>query len=123
MEKMKFKFKYIFPDDYNPIYVNGAYGGISYKAEIIVHFFLERTPLPNSVTHIVNEDGTLGEEVQREPEDHATSIVRYVNSGIILNLEEAKSVHKWLGDKIETLENAIKMQKDKKEKSKNDNDR
>jgi hypothetical protein len=111
--KTNFKFKYIFSDNYNPIYVNGAYGGINSKAEIVVHFFLERTALPNSITHEVNEDGTLGTEIEIEPKDHGTSLVRFISTGIIINLEQAKTIHKWLGEKIGTLERLLKIQSEK----------
>jgi hypothetical protein len=46
---------YKFPKDYNPIYVNGAYGGATPKKEIIINFFLERMPIPKEENIEVND--------------------------------------------------------------------
>ncbi len=37
-----FKFKYVFDDDYNPKYVNGAFGGVNPQGEINLNFYMER---------------------------------------------------------------------------------
>ena len=100
----KIKFKYIFDDFYNPIYVNGAYGGISPNREIIVNFYLERVGLPYSQTLELDKKGKLGPEVERHPEEKYPYFVRVVENGIILTLENAKKIHSWLGEKIKELE-------------------
>jgi hypothetical protein len=98
-------FKYIFKYDYNPIYVNGAQGGISPRGEIIANFYLERPPLPNEITHAINPDGSIGTEVVAvDPEDLNSSIVRYITNGVVLNYQNAKALHSWLGEQIEALE-------------------
>lgn len=104
---IKLKIKYIFPKDYNPIFVNGAYGGLSPRGDIVVNFFLERPALPNSQTYEIN-DGKIGAEIieERDPSDLQGSIVRYISHGIILDYKNAKELHRWLGSHIEQLENA-----------------
>jgi len=97
-------FRYIFDDLYNPVYVNGAYGGLSPRGEIVMNFFLERTGLPYSQTHAVGDDGTLGKVVGKEPEDQV--VVRFVTTGIVLSTESAKTIHKWLGEWIGKAEAA-----------------
>jgi hypothetical protein len=101
----KITFKYKYPDDYNPQYINGAQGGINVQGEIVANFYFERLPLPNSITQEINNDGITGNVVATEPEDLPDSILRYVQSGIIMNIEVAKQVHEWLGKHIELLEN------------------
>ena len=82
----KISFKYIFKYDYNPVYVNGAHGGISPRGEIVANFYLERPPLPNEITHAINPDGSIGAEVIAvDPENLNSSIVRYVSNGVVLN--------------------------------------
>jgi len=99
------KFKYVFTYDYNPVYVNGAHGGISPRGEIVANFYLERPPLPNELVHAIKPDGTIGSEViDVEPKDLNSSLVRYVSSGVILNYQNARDLHIWLGDKIAELE-------------------
>ncbi len=100
----KLTFKYKYPDDYNPHYINGAQGGINVQGEIVVNFYFERIPLPNSITQELNNDGALGNVVATDPKDFTNSVLRYVQSGVVMNLEVAKQVYKWLGEQIKTLE-------------------
>ena len=103
------KCKYIFEANYNPKYVNGAYGGISSRGEIIVNFYLERMALPHSQTFTIT-DGLVTSEVSEaaEPNDHAKSVVRVVENGVILDYMNAKEIHRWLGEHLEKLENLNK---------------
>lgn len=109
--EQKITFKYIFKYDYNPVYVNGAQGGISPRGEIIANFYLERPPLPNEISHAINPDGSIGADVIAvDPENLDSSIVRYVSSGVVLNHQNAKALHSWLGDKITELERLAQAQ-------------
>jgi len=105
------KYKYIFSDDYNPVYATGVYGGVIPTGEIAIHFFLERHGLPVSQTMELNEDGSIGSEASREPEDHAASMVRFVSTGVVLSVGRAKSVYEWLGNKIEQAEQLSSQRK------------
>lgn len=98
------KFKYIFSKDYNPKYINGAYGGITGKGEIAVHFYLERPALPNSQTHNLTKDGKLSDNPEFEPADLMKSMIRFVDTGIVMDLRTAKDIAQWLDDKIKMLE-------------------
>lgn len=42
MDLDKINFKYKFSDAYNPVYVNGAYGGVNPRGEIVINFYFER---------------------------------------------------------------------------------
>jgi hypothetical protein len=100
----KFKFKYIFTYDYNPVYMNGAHGGVTPRGELVVNFYQERQPLPNAITHELNQNGTIGNEVEVEPEDLNKSLVRFVSNGVVLNYQTAREFHYWLGEKIKEME-------------------
>lgn len=102
--------KYIFDPNYNPVYINGAYGGISPKGEIIANFFLERMALPYEIFHKVNSNGSLGEAVGCDPDDLERSMVRYVSNGIVLNKKAAYDVIAWLTAMVEQLEKAEQAQ-------------
>lgn len=102
-QKPELTFKYIFTYDYNPVYVNGAHGGVSPRGELVVNFYLERPPLPNEITHEILPNGTIGKETAVDPDDFANSIVRFVPSGVILNLQSAQSLHQWLGEKVKEM--------------------
>lgn len=106
-------FKYIFKYDYNPVYVNGAHGGISPRGEIVANFYLERPPLPNEITHAINPDGSIGTDViAADPENLNSSIVRYISSGVVLNYQNARIMHGWLGDQIAELERLMRVQEE-----------
>jgi len=98
------KFKYLFADDYIPSYVNGAIGGITPQGEIVINFYLERFPLPNTEIFEVTEEGKLAEKKSVDPEDYARSLVRQVTHGVVLNLKTARQVHEWLRQQIEAAE-------------------
>ncbi len=103
-KKPEVTFKYIFTYDYNPVYVNGAHGGISPRGDLVVNFYLERPPLPNEVTHELTPSGTIGAETSVEPEDFAQSLVRFVPTGVVLNYHTARELHHWLGEKVRELD-------------------
>lgn len=96
-------FKYIFDKGYNPQYVNGAAGGVNPAGELIVHFYLERFPLPYEMTHEVNDDGSLGAPVDVKPDGFDSKVIRYINNGIILNRASAEELYQWLGNQIQDL--------------------
>jgi hypothetical protein len=102
--KKEITFKYIFNYDYNPEYVNGAHGGVSPRGELIMNFYLERAPLPNAVSHEINQNGTIGVEAAVEPPDLHASLVRYVSTGVVLSPQTARELHVWLGEKIRELD-------------------
>ena len=97
-------FKYIFDDAYNPTFANGVYGGVTPSGELVLNFYLERHALPDRVTHEVTSEGRLGEELDRKPDDHEKSLVRFVGPGVVLTLDGARSVHQWLQKQIERAE-------------------
>jgi len=108
------KFKYIFNEDYNPKYANGAYGGITPKGEIAVNFYFERPGLPHYQSYEINEKGKLGKETGRDPEDLQTSMVRFVENGVILDINSAKNIVDWLNEKIVSLEKLRNSQQESK---------
>ncbi|GAB7025681.1 hypothetical protein [Geotalea toluenoxydans] len=103
-KKNELKFKYIFDDSYNPVYVNGAHGGVTPRGELVVNFYLERQPLPNSISHELAANGSIGRESAVEPADLPRSFVRFISSGVVLSHQTAKEIHFWLGEKLKEME-------------------
>jgi len=104
MEEKQIKFKYIFDKNYNPVYCNGAYGGVNVQGEIVANFYLERIPIPNNVVHEINDDGNLSGIVSSDPNDLDKVMVRYITNGIVLNEDSARAIYEWLGEQIQTIE-------------------
>ena len=103
-KKPELKFKYVFADNYNPVYVNGAHGGLTPRGELVVNFYLERLGLPEAIIHEINPNGSLGGEIGQEPSDANNSLVRFIDAGIVLNFENAKAIHNWLGERLKEME-------------------
>ena len=78
-------------------------------------FFSERSPIPRKVTQKVTTSGQLGEEIAAESE-RKEGIVREVEVGVMISLEQARSLTKWLEEKIQLLETALKQQRQEEEK-------
>jgi hypothetical protein len=108
--KPELKFKYIFDYGYNPVYVNGAHGGVSPRGELVMNFYLERMALPESITHEINPNGTIGNEVAAEPEDLKNSLVRFIEAGVVMNYQNAKELLLWLGERVKEME-AVELAK------------
>lgn len=102
--KPEMTFKYVFTYDYSPTYVNGAHGGLSPRGELVMNFYLERQPLPNSISHQITSAGTIGPETAVEPEDLGRSLVRHVTTGVVLNYQTARELHYWLGEQLKQME-------------------
>ncbi|NQT61286.1 MAG: hypothetical protein HQ557_20145 [Bacteroidetes bacterium] len=107
-DKKEIMIKYIFPDDHNPKYTNGAVGGVSPRGDIVVNFYFERQPIPNKDFHNVTPEGTLGDLIDRDPKNFNDIIIRYIQNGVVFDLENALTFHKWLGDRINELSQAKK---------------
>ena len=100
----KVEIKYTRPDNYRPVYVNGAYGGINPQGQLVVNFYFENQPFLESQTFEVTEEGRLGQEVERNPDSDIPQINRDISTGVILDLESAKRISQWLNEKIKQLE-------------------
>ncbi|MCF8083007.1 MAG: hypothetical protein K9M96_07925 [Deltaproteobacteria bacterium] len=92
-KKKEFTFRYVYPDDLRDLYVNGAWGGLTPRKEVNLHFFSERHPIPKSITHAINDDNSVGETVSKELGGDA---VRLVQASIVMNLKTAIAVRNWL---------------------------
>jgi hypothetical protein len=103
-KKPELTFKYVFNYSYNPSYVNGAQGGFSPRGEMVINFYLERQPLPESITHEITHEGAIGRETGVEPPNLAGSMVRFIDTGVVMSYENAKVFHAWMGDKLREVE-------------------
>jgi hypothetical protein len=107
----KFEIKYKYDKNYNPVYVNGAYGGVLGNGEIVANFYLERHCLPKSETYTLIE-GEDSPKLSFEPENLEGSVLRFFQTGIVMNVSTAKLIVSWLNDKIKQSEEiTIEVQK------------
>lgn len=101
--KRVIEFKYIFEDSYNPKYVNGVHGGPTPSGDLVMHFYLERTPLPNTVVHDVDESGALiPDSLTTSPPAGKPALVRVVENGVVMNLSFALILRNWLSEQLKS---------------------
>jgi len=71
---------------------------------MVINFYLERQPLPDAITHEITTEGAIGREIAVEPKDLANSMVRFIDTGVVMSYENAKVFHSWMGDKLREIE-------------------
>jgi hypothetical protein len=106
--KSGIQFTYSTVQGYAPVFVNGAHGGVTPRGEIVIHFYHERPPLPDSITHELTPAGTIGPVVAQEPSITSPVMVRAIEAGVILTPENARNLHAWLGEQIREMESMEK---------------
>jgi hypothetical protein len=109
-KKPELTFKYVYNYAYNPSYVNGAQGGFSPRGEMVINFYLERQPLPDAITHEITPEGAIGRETEVDPKNLASSMVRFIDTGVVMSYENARVFHAWMGDKLREVEEIRKAQ-------------
>lgn len=91
---------------YRTVFAEGAFGGPSPGGLIEMNFYTVHRPLPDKAVHEVDvEAGVVGSEIRDERIVRA-GIVREVEVAVLLTPATAKSVHKWLGERIAEIEKA-----------------
>ena len=99
-EKGKVKMLYNQPNDYKLTYINGVYGGITPRGDIMCHFFLEYLKLPEEEEFSLT-GGKIGELVKKEGETPV--INRDLKVGITLKADCAENIANWLLAKVNIL--------------------
>jgi hypothetical protein len=86
--------------DYRLEFVNGAFGNLTPRGEIICNFHLEFRDIPTEQSAVIGEDGS----VTFSPFKEAPSFTREVKFGVIMNVTFAKNLVQLLNDKIKEIE-------------------
>lgn len=96
------RFHYIKSGFFRVMHVDGAIGGPTPRGQIHMALFSERNPIPLVVTQTVEADGT----VKPEPSELVVrdGLVREVEADIVLNVDTARSLAKWLSDNADLIE-------------------
>jgi hypothetical protein len=92
--------------DYRLIPATGVFGGPTPSGQIKMSFMVDHGTEPDSVVHAMTADGTLGEEVDREPK--TKTITRELQVGIVLDLGTAEIIAKWLQENVAAVRKAMK---------------
>lgn len=96
--EVRFFFEY--DKDYRIIATNGVWGGTTPSGDIQIDFFVEKIGTPESILNKITEDGRLGDEINRQPEK---KIVRRLQMGILMSVENAEVLATFLRDKVSAM--------------------
>ena len=99
-----FTFKYLKNPEFKTYKIDGAYGGVTLKAEINLNFYLDTLDMPKSIVHALDSRGSIGPEITTEKKAES---IRELCAGVVMDVTTAKSVVLWLNDKIKQAESAI----------------
>lgn len=96
-KKVKFVFKK--SEGHQIHYVNGAFGGITPRGDVLYHLFFEHRGLP------AEEEMTLEEgELKPQEKDLADiEIIRDLKVGIIMTPEQAENLANWLLSRVDEI--------------------
>jgi hypothetical protein len=99
-----YTFKFVKAPDFKILKVDGAYGGITIKGEINANFYIDTIELPKTVLHAIGANGVLQKEI---PLDRKPESFRELTSGLIMDVNVAKSFVIWLNERITEAEALI----------------
>ena len=89
-------FHHLKSDFHRVIHVDGAFGGPTPSGLLHMAVFSNRLPIPKSVTHSLEEGGTIGDEIER---DSRQGVVREIEVGLVMTPATALALAKWLVEK------------------------
>lgn len=101
----KLKIRYIKDKQGQPLYINGATGGLTPKGEISVSFFSDVPRIPDSQEFNLDNTGRVIGEIKSE--DSASlkvddiSIDRHLTTEVFFSVQTAKDLQAWLGRQID----------------------
>src|SRR5438093_1150665 len=103
-----FSFKY--DHAYRIVASNGAWVALTPRGDVRLDFFVESPEVPQFVVHAIDQDGKVGNVIQREPQNDL-NVVRSVQIGVLLSVKEAESLSEVLGRQIKIWKEADEERK------------
>lgn len=101
----KVKFIYNKPEDYRTYYANGAFGAITPRGDYEFNFFFEHKDLPEKEVMNIEGDQLKPEEQKNLAE---ITVIRDFKVGMIMTIEQAEELGKWLLSTIENYKKQLK---------------
>lgn len=92
------RFHYIKNSTFTVIHADGAFGGVTPAGGIHLAFFNERFPIPTQTEHTL-DGNLLGPEIS-EARVARDGLVRELLIDVVMDLERARVLHRWLGEQI-----------------------
>lgn len=95
-------FDYIKSNQFRVIHTDGVHGGLSPNGKLLqMAIFSERSPIPQKETFRLKA-GKILDKISVQKRD--TNVIREVEVELLMSMETAKSVCKWMDEKIRQIE-------------------
>lgn len=95
-------FDYIKSASFRVVHVDGAIGSPTPNGHLHVAVYSERPAIPRRIVHVITPDGKLGPDLP-DLADTRGSIVREVETSMIMNIDVAKALRDWLSQQIDLV--------------------
>lgn len=110
MSKQKTKtptitFRYKRLNNYRTYHVDGVFGGLNAKGNLLLELFNEINPLPKFVVQEMTKKGEIGKEIKRDREE--PGVIRQIECGLFMDMPTAVALRDWLDSKIKQYNNII----------------
>ncbi|HDQ07105.1 MAG TPA: hypothetical protein ENN36_10360 [Candidatus Bathyarchaeota archaeon] len=107
--KATIKFTHKFPEDYRIVPANGAWGGISARGDLVMHFFVEHAEVPSEEIICKKIDGSIETSTKQKKEIKVTRAMQF---GVMLPRDQATALAQWILEKVEKFEESKKRKRD-----------
>lgn len=111
------RFLYHHPEDVKPLYINGVYGGMTPRGELLCHFFYEYSDSPAEESAPVKNGRIDSKKIERkertECEGNEKILRRDIRVSLIIPVQQIQSVSEWMANKLE--ESHIVVERETKE--------
>lgn len=94
-------FHHIKSDGFKTVFITGATGGATVNSLINMNLYTDRTVIPSELTFEIDNNVKLGKEIKRVSKQ---GVIRDVQVGVLMDLEVAKNLIKFLNDQIAFIE-------------------
>ena len=98
-----FEIHYIKSKYLRTVQADGATGGFSPQGKFMITFYSEHPPLPDQITHMVNEDGSMGDIVELKGK---FGIIREKEVVVSMDPQNAAQLANWIRINLKELEEA-----------------
>ncbi len=92
-ERTTVDFHYVKSNYFRVVHADGIFGGATPNGDLLMTVWNQRVPIPKKTTHVIGDDGSIGQEIDRESR---VGIVREVEVGVVFKPDAVKSIIEWL---------------------------
>jgi len=93
-------FTYEKAEGYGLVHATGARGALTPGGDIMFELFSEAGVPPEEEVHELNPDGSLGRLVDPAPDKETIQVLRRLQVGVAVSLEDADKIADWLKEKV-----------------------